>query len=215
MKLTIQVKNIPPSPTLPRGAFIRSRLIRALGYFILIDVGEAYIYYNPLFSLTGGKALSITSQGYLLCCLSIIAHGIMPYGMLNFQHSLLAVVSVSAGLSNPGQWPNLFGSLSDAYTVRRFWRYVVLYFWANTVIDSDKKPDLAPVVAPCEYSIFLSFDRFCKMPILPYPTVSTLQSSANPLPAPSASNQILPHSSSSNSMPLSSFLVSCTPREMQ
>jgi hypothetical protein len=118
------VANIPLPPTHTRWAFVRLHVLRALRSFILIDIAEAYIYYNPLFLSTGENARSITTQGYFLCCISILAHGMKPYGTLNLQYSLLAAVSVGAGFSEPYQWPDLFGSLSDAYTVRRFWGYV-------------------------------------------------------------------------------------------
>lgn len=36
----------------------------------------------------------------------------------------VAAISVALGIYGPEQWPPMFGSLKDAYTVRRFWAYV-------------------------------------------------------------------------------------------
>ena len=42
---------------------------------------------------------------------------------LNLQlvHSVLSIVCVGIGLSDPEEWPPLFGQWREAYTVRRFW----------------------------------------------------------------------------------------------
>ena len=45
---------------------------------------------------------------------------------LTWIYSLLALVSVGTGMSPPAAWPPLFGSLSDASTLRGFWGYVFL-----------------------------------------------------------------------------------------
>jgi hypothetical protein len=36
-------------------------------------------------------------------------------------HSMLAVVHVGLHISEPAQWPPIFGPISQAYTVRQFW----------------------------------------------------------------------------------------------
>lgn len=43
------------------------------------------------------------------------------YLILNSGHCLLSVAAVALRLSKPEDWPNLFGALTDAYTVRRAW----------------------------------------------------------------------------------------------
>jgi hypothetical protein len=40
-------------------------------------------------------------------------------------HSLLAVVHIGFRLQNPSLWPPIFGQLSEAYSIRRFWGYVL------------------------------------------------------------------------------------------
>ena len=38
-------------------------------------------------------------------------------------HCLVSATAVGVGRADPEQWPPLFGRPSDAYTLRRFWRY--------------------------------------------------------------------------------------------
>ena len=40
-------------------------------------------------------------------------------------HSLLAVVHIGFRLQDPSLWPPIFGELSEAYSIRRFWGYVL------------------------------------------------------------------------------------------
>ncbi|ETW77548.1 hypothetical protein HETIRDRAFT_51982, partial [Heterobasidion irregulare TC 32-1] len=76
---------------------------------------------EPLFSLQGPEARSITSQGPLLLYVNIVAYMCTPYGMMNMQHSLILAVNVALGISHASAWPDPYGSRVDAYTVRNFW----------------------------------------------------------------------------------------------
>ena len=40
---------------------------------------------------------------------------------ISAQHDVLAIAAVAAGLDDPEDWPPLFGHVSQAYTVRRYW----------------------------------------------------------------------------------------------
>ena len=41
---------------------------------------------------------------------------------LTVQYRMAGVVTVATGLGKPGNWPDAFGSVTDAYTIRRFWK---------------------------------------------------------------------------------------------
>ncbi|RPD57428.1 hypothetical protein L227DRAFT_506900 [Lentinus tigrinus ALCF2SS1-6] len=45
------------------------------------------------------------------------------YATIDMENIILAVVTVALGISSPDDWPDMFGSVSHAYTVRRFWGY--------------------------------------------------------------------------------------------
>ncbi|EMD33236.1 hypothetical protein CERSUDRAFT_87546 [Gelatoporia subvermispora B] len=116
-----QVANVPSPPQDTHRVFVRKQLLRLMRCFLLLDIAQSYIHLNPLFARSGIEARSIASQGYGMRCLSIVAWGYTPYGMITMQYSLLAAVHVGLGYSDPESWPDLFGVWRDAYTVRRFW----------------------------------------------------------------------------------------------
>ena len=48
---------------------------------------------------------------------------VMVYSFLRLLYFSFSLVMVAAHLGDPEDWPNMFGSWSDAYTVRRLWGY--------------------------------------------------------------------------------------------
>ncbi|THH16561.1 hypothetical protein EW146_g4108 [Bondarzewia mesenterica] len=117
-----QVTNLPPRPRESRWAFVRSRLLRIAWYFVMIDMSETYMRLNKIFVSRGIYARrSISSQGYLLRCASIIVYWARLYGLLALQFSIPAVIVVALGIHKPADWPDAFGSWKDCYTVRNFW----------------------------------------------------------------------------------------------
>ena len=52
---------------------------------------------------------------------SMLGFWVSLYCIIWFFMGLLGFVAVGSGLSEPKYWPPVFGSLREAYTVRRFW----------------------------------------------------------------------------------------------
>ncbi|KAH7908862.1 membrane bound O-acyl transferase family-domain-containing protein [Hygrophoropsis aurantiaca] len=122
---TTPAKNTPAARAQSRTDFVLSTVLRAVRQLLLFDAAQLYVCYSPVFAAHGAALVSvsasITSQGCLLRCASILAWGAMLYSTLNLAHSLFAAVSVALGLSEASSWPPLFGRWEDAYTLRRFW----------------------------------------------------------------------------------------------
>ncbi|KAL3486514.1 membrane bound O-acyl transferase family-domain-containing protein [Aspergillus germanicus] len=57
---------------------------------------------------------------------------------IELQYRVVSVVSVALGLSTPDQWPELFGSITETYTLRGFWGkyWHQLFRWPMTSISS-------------------------------------------------------------------------------
>ncbi|KAI0698312.1 membrane bound O-acyl transferase family-domain-containing protein [Cerioporus squamosus] len=55
--------------------------------------------------------------------LGAFAFGGRIYATLTTDSIVISVVTVALGMHTPEDWPDLFGSISHAYTVRRFWGY--------------------------------------------------------------------------------------------
>jgi hypothetical protein len=126
-----QVKNVPSSVSLQtqsRAGFVLGRVAVTLLAYLFVD---AVVSMPPpeqhmvradkvaLFSLRNLGTDDIafrsgTVVGYWLTT------GILSLFMTNVG----AVVAVLLGLSSPADCPPLYGSFSEAYTIRRFWGYV-------------------------------------------------------------------------------------------
>ncbi|KAJ7030352.1 membrane bound O-acyl transferase family-domain-containing protein [Mycena alexandri] len=84
---------LPPHPQAGtgRGKFVAHRLWKALQFFVLFDLCNLHMYMNTM------------------------------YPSLMLLSSILSVGSVACHLSNPEDWPPLFASPLEAWTIRRFW----------------------------------------------------------------------------------------------
>lgn len=128
-----QVKNVPSSAglqTQSRSGFVARRVAMTLLAYLVVDAvvsmppPEQYLVRADkaaLFSLRDLGADDVafrsgTVVGYWLCTC-----------ILNFfMNNVGAVAAVLLGLSSPADCPPLYGSFSEAYTIRRFWGYVPL-----------------------------------------------------------------------------------------
>lgn len=123
-----QVKNVPSSAgleTQTRAGFVLRRAAITLLAYLFVDVvvsmpppEEAMVRADKaiLFSLQNLSAGDVafrsgTVLGYWLTT-----------GILNlFMNNLGAIAAVLLGLSSPADCPTLYGSFSEAYSIRRFW----------------------------------------------------------------------------------------------
>ena len=112
---------IPPRPTASRGKFIASQFLWIIFYSILFDVALLQLQQNPCFR-TGGP--SLTTFGWWWRT-TVWFHIVTTYCALSGLYATLSIISVATGLYEPGDWPHLFGSLRDAYTLRKCWGYVL------------------------------------------------------------------------------------------
>ena len=114
---------LPPRPTsLTRGQFVVSRVKRLVLYALLVDVGQMLVRHNRSFFKT---APPMAEQGLLRCSYAMVTFVIGPASIVTIGGNLIpSLVLVTAGLSEPSEWPHLFGSWSDAYTIHNFWRLV-------------------------------------------------------------------------------------------
>ena len=113
---------LPPRPSLTRGQFIISQVKRLVFYALLLDVGQMIMRNNPSFHKT---APPMAEQGVLWCSYAMLTFVIHSVSIVGIVDNLIpSLVLVTTGLSEPSEWPQAFGSWSDAYTVHNFWRSV-------------------------------------------------------------------------------------------
>ncbi|PCH37569.1 hypothetical protein WOLCODRAFT_146720 [Wolfiporia cocos MD-104 SS10] len=103
-----QVAIVPPRPSGSRRQFVRERLLKIFRLYIPLDFIQLYVLSirpetSPQRWIYGLGRLST-----MMICMEA-------------QTSIISIVAVVTRFSEPQDWPAVFGKLSDAYTVRRFW----------------------------------------------------------------------------------------------
>ena len=132
-----QARNVPPYSNLnpffvpARSAFLLKWLIKFVVCYLVIDVlaqsnqpeknpisyAESRV---PFFS----RLAEVTIEELMTRIVTTIFYWIGGYVVVQGYFTSLALLSVSSGLDRPELWRPNFGPLSEAYTVRGFWRWV-------------------------------------------------------------------------------------------
>ena len=117
---------LPPRPNCSRAAFLRSRIFYGLVQFLARDLIITYQTGNPSFDHrvhpdTDGPETYIGRLPLLWRIPDLLSWSLYLSSMLSLPHIAAAVACVGVGISEPAEWPFMFGSPKDAYTVRRFW----------------------------------------------------------------------------------------------
>jgi hypothetical protein len=118
-----EIPRLPQNPpsynsSLNRKAFVLSRLYTLV---ICVAVQVAFLYINAANPALAPGARPLVHQSLYIRVLSTLGLGAPALVNINAQHCAMSVVLVALGISQPADWPPLFGSLKDAYTVQNFW----------------------------------------------------------------------------------------------
>lgn len=109
--------HLPPRPTASRWKFIASQLLWMIYYFILFDVARIHSHQNPCFGIQGP---SFTAFGWGWQT-TVWVYIVSVYCTMSGLYAAASIVSVATGIDQPRDWPHLFGTLRNAYTVRKCW----------------------------------------------------------------------------------------------
>ena len=109
--------HIPPRPSSTPRKFIISQLMWMVFYILQFDIANIFVRANPCFA-TGGP--SLTAFGWLWRSTAWL-HVSLAYSTLSLLYIAYSIVSVAVGMSEPRDWPHIFGSPLDAYTLRNCW----------------------------------------------------------------------------------------------
>jgi hypothetical protein len=131
--------HIPPRPTASRGTFIVSQILWIIPRYILFDAALIHIRQNPCYR-TGGPSLGAFGWEWRTTAWVFI---VSIYCSMNNLYAALSIVAVATGLYEPRDWPSLFGSPLDAYTVRNCWGYVLTYPNLSFSIIEKSEPTVA------------------------------------------------------------------------
>lgn len=126
-----QVKNVPFTPVNQnRASFVFKRGAVTLMAYSFVDAVVSMPLPEAVMVRTDKATLFSIHQldvGDLIFRFSTTAGYWITTGILNFFMTNVGVIAaVSLGLSSPDDCPPLYGSFSEAYTIRRFWGSVLL-----------------------------------------------------------------------------------------
>jgi len=113
---------VPPPPTKGRKALVLTKLQELAFNLIMFDLLGFLNRANPYFKINGppvGEGRTMMSFLWRLELTLGFAAG--EYFTLTTLHCVYCILSVGIGLSEPRHWPSLFGSIWEAYTIRRLW----------------------------------------------------------------------------------------------
>ncbi|ORY62093.1 membrane bound O-acyl transferase family-domain-containing protein [Pseudomassariella vexata] len=126
-----EVKTIPWSPinakaAPSRGEFLRGRLLTFLVAYLLMDLitfmppPDAQlitVQKQALFSRLSELSPEELISRVMLTC----ATGFSAFVQITLLHSAVSFAAVAIGLGKPAEYPPMFGSFLESYTLRRFW----------------------------------------------------------------------------------------------
>jgi len=128
--------HIPPRPAASRGKFIASQFLWVIFYYILLDIACIHIRENPCYS-KGGPSFAAFGWWWRT---TVLLYIILVYCTTSGIYATVSIISVAIRLCEPGDWPHLFGSLSDAYTLRKCWGYVLtIFFFSHPLTKLDSR----------------------------------------------------------------------------
>jgi len=96
-----------------------AQLLGLLRYYIVIDLVGHYIRSSAYGQ--GVSAPPLLSDSLSRQILFAWLYAIRSYFEIAYGYRICALVAVGIGLTEPTLWPSLFGSFTEAYTMRKVW----------------------------------------------------------------------------------------------
>ncbi|PWY92984.1 hypothetical protein BO94DRAFT_615640 [Aspergillus sclerotioniger CBS 115572] len=126
-----QVRNIYPSHHQGRAAFLYRTAGFAILSYVFLDffgimedpeIGNRFLVASrvPIFR----RLSELTAEEVIIRILFTASTAVALVSIQGGIYNLFAFTSVLSGFSEPQEWPSFYGSLSDAYSLRRVWSRV-------------------------------------------------------------------------------------------
>jgi hypothetical protein len=140
------VKNVPNSTTTARRTF----LLRTFGTIVISYIVLDFISSSddPDIAASTSPALTkiplfarlqeVTAEELVIRFCTVLAAGIGLNCVQGGIYYIIALFAVSLEVTGPEKWPPFYGSPLEAYTLRRFWKYVSISPIASFVILANK-----------------------------------------------------------------------------
>ncbi|KAL2003549.1 hypothetical protein VTN02DRAFT_3439 [Thermoascus thermophilus] len=131
LKNTFRFSNSDPDYVPSRAAFLMQAAFKFLLCYLALDVLTSHSdpeiskkYFSTQKIPVLRRLHEISAEELIVRTSTTIVIGIIAVSIVVVNYSLLAFLAVLFGFGEPRDWPPCFGSIFDAYSVRRFWRMV-------------------------------------------------------------------------------------------
>ena len=121
---------LSPHPPPSRLTFLKKTFLKLIINSIIADLAISVTALNPAFDSrlhdpTDGPETYLAAVPLLRRVPYVLACSLMLATGMGVLYNTMALVCVGIGCSSPTQWPDVWGDWRDAYTVRKFWGYVL------------------------------------------------------------------------------------------
>ena len=134
-----EMRNVPmfssqdPSYEPTRAVFLRHHIFLLVSCYLVLyvlvlgaDPEKNKIFFAPAMIPFFTRLGQVSGEELAMRIFGTLGSGLGLFCSQQGIYSMVALVAVGLGLSEPRYWRPLFGSVSDAYSLRRFWRYFAL-----------------------------------------------------------------------------------------
>ncbi|PVH99772.1 hypothetical protein DM02DRAFT_710414 [Periconia macrospinosa] len=129
------VRNTPRARITQRKEFLRCAFLKILVSYCVLDlIGSSNDPKIDSCFLTTAKIPlltrwnDVTAEELTIRSFTVLAAGVSLNCVQGGIYHICALLAVSTGVSDPGEWPPFYGDVGEAYLVRRFWDN----FWHQT-----------------------------------------------------------------------------------
>lgn len=140
-----QVKNVPPfSSSDPNYIPSRSNFLCRKGIILLISFtvldlinlgADPPLDFSPQTIPLFARMSHVTGQQLLTRLITTLGYGIAVCSFQQLAHSIVALIDVGFGFSKVEFWRPMFGSPWEAYTLRRFWGFVIDFLSQSAMLS--------------------------------------------------------------------------------
>lgn len=126
-----QVRNVPQIPswlgsTPTRGRFLVRQILIASWQYLVLDflqriIREDEFIWNELIEVLLEPTAAAKHSWPLEAFINIVTWFLIARLSLDMKWRATSIVAVGLGISEPANWPPMFGQSLEAYTIRNFW----------------------------------------------------------------------------------------------
>jgi hypothetical protein len=95
---------------------------RFLTLCLCVGIQSAFMVVNAANPALVPGALPLVNQTLYMRALSLFGLGLPGLTQMNSLHCIVSIMLVATGISEPADWPPLFGSPAGMWTIQNFWR---------------------------------------------------------------------------------------------